>query len=327
MPADQPGPPPTLLVVDDDAAVLRALQRELRDQPVRVDLESDPMAALDRIHTGGYNVIICDQQMPGLSGIELLARAKAVSPDTVRILLTGQSDMAMTARAINEGEVHRFILKPWNRPDLLHHVSLALERNADLRRQRAQALELAEKNDALAELNAGLRRAVQRDGLTGLYNRGEFDLQLERQIKVFQRDRQPFSLLLGDIDDFKRVNDTWGHPAGDQVIRAAAGILLHTLREEMDSAFRYGGEEFAILLRNTTAAAAAVAAGRVLNLVRATRVEAGAAQLSFTLSLGLGQYGGSETAQALLDRVDGALYRAKGEGKDRLHVAPDPAPT
>jgi diguanylate cyclase (GGDEF)-like protein len=244
----------------------------------------------------------------------------------VRVLLTGNADMETTVRAINEGEIHRFIQKPWERKDLLRHVALALERHEELRQRKSLSELLLARNDELAGLNADLRRMTQHDALTGLFNRGEFDRQLQRQIKLFRRDRQPFSLLMGDIDDFKRINDTHGHPAGDEVIRTVAAMLRRALRDEVDSAFRYGGEEFAVLMRNTTSANGSIAAERILTMIRNAGVPAAGATLKFTVSLGLGQYGADETAQALLDRVDGALYQAKREGKDRLHVAQLPPP-
>jgi diguanylate cyclase (GGDEF)-like protein len=313
-----------VLIVDDDPLILRALQRELRDQPLRVEAESDPLAALDRMQPDRYAVVISDQQMPGMTGIELLARVRSLAPETVRVLLTGHADMETTVRAINEGEIHRFIQKPWQRNDLLRHVALAVERHEELRQRNALSKLLLVKNDELSGLNAELRRMAQCDPLTGLFNRGEFDLQLQRQIKLFGRDRQPFSLLMADIDDFKRINDTHGHPAGDEVIRTAAALLRRALREEVDSAYRYGGEEFAVLMRNTTAANGTVAAERILGMVRNASVPAAGTQLRFTLSLGLGQYGADETAQAFLGRVDGALYEAKREGKDRLCAAQSP---
>ena len=315
-----PAAPPAILIVDDDATILLALERVLKDQPLRVDTESDPLAALDRIRPGSYAVVISDQQMPGMTGIELMARIKTVSPDTVRILITGNADMETTVRAINEGEIHRFIQKPWNRSDLLQHVSLAVQRHLDTRQRRSLAESLAARNFELAGLNDALRQVAQRDPLTGLFNRGEFDLQLERQLKLFRRDRQPCSLLMGDIDDFKRINDTCGHPVGDQVIRAAGQALLQTLREEVDSVFRYGGEEFAVILRNTPCAAAMVACERILAAVRASLALAGRAPSRFTMSFGLGQCRPDESAATLLERVDAALYRAKRAGKDRVYV-------
>jgi diguanylate cyclase (GGDEF)-like protein len=255
-----------------------------------------------------------------MTGVELMARIKTVSPDTVRILITGNADMETTVRAINEGEIHRFIQKPWNRSDLLQHVSLAVQRHLDTRQRRSLAESLVARNFELAGLNDALRQVAQRDPLTGLFNRGEFDLQLERQLKLFRRDRQPCSLLMGDIDDFKRINDTCGHPVGDQVIRAAGQALLQTLREEVDSVFRYGGEEFAVILRNTPCAAAMVACERILAAVRASLALAGRAPSRFTMSFGLGQCRPDESAATLLERVDAALYRAKRAGKDRVYV-------
>jgi diguanylate cyclase (GGDEF)-like protein len=316
-----PKAPPAILIVDDDVTILRALQRELRDQPLRVDVESDPVAALARILPGGYSVIVSDQQMPGMTGIQFLAAVKEIAPFTVRVLLTGLTDGEIVIKAINDGEIHRFISKPWSRGDLLRHLSSAMDRHRELQQRQGLVLALTAQNAELANLNRDLREFALRDRMTDLFNRGEFDLQLQRQIALFRRDRQPFALALGDIDDFKRINDTYGHLVGDEAIRTTAAILRRCLRDELDSPCRYGGEEFAVILRATSGDAAVTPIERILTGIRQSRVVAGDATFGFTMSFGLSQYVPDEPAQALISRVDGLLYRAKREGKNCYRVS------
>jgi len=313
--------PPRVLIVDDEEAITRALRRELRGLPIEITAFTDPLAALEAIQTERFALIISDNRMPGMTGIELLERAKEASPDTARIILTGYTDLDSAIGAINKGEVNFFITKPWEREQLLAHVHEGLEKHRLRVTNQRLTEELQAKTDLLSSANAELKQLAVRDRMTGLYNRAEFDEHLARQIKLFRRDGQPFCLALGDIDDFKRVNDTHGHPVGDQVIRGIADVLRASLRDEVDTCYRVGGEEFGILLRNTRAADAVHVLERLLGRVREVAVTVPAGELRVTMSFGVGQHEPDGSAESFLERVDQALYRAKRAGKDRVEPA------
>lgn len=168
-----------------------------------------------------------------------------------------------------------------------------------------------------AEAHRRLLDAALRDALTGVYNRRQFHDRLATETAAARRYGRPLSLLLMDIDNFKSINDRHGHPAGDAVLRAVAGSLRAGARRE-DDVFRYGGEEFAILARETDLAGGLRLAERRLADVRALRFpELRNVIGSVTISAGVAAFDPRESAEQLVQRADGALYAAKRAGKDR----------
>ena len=157
------------------------------------------------------------------------------------------------------------------------------------------------------------------DVLTGLKNRRSFDEELHRQFAQRQRQGIVFSLLVIDLDHFKQVNDTHGHPAGDLVLQTVAQRLTKTLRE-MDLVYRHGGEEFAVICPGSRLHQAATAAERIRQTVEATPVLLKNSSISLTLSVGVAEVVGSEVAEGLLQRVDEALYAAKHAGRNRVRL-------
>ena len=168
-----------------------------------------------------------------------------------------------------------------------------------------------------------LYEAAITDGMTGLYIRRFAMHRLAGELKRARRYQEPLSVIMCDIDHFKRVNDTWGHPAGDAVIIAAAKALQGGVRAEVDLACRFGGEEFVLILPNTGSEAAMLAAERLRQAMEGLRVAAGTAEpLTFTMSLGVAEFGDEGDADALLKRADEALYESKGGGRNRVTLAP-----
>ena len=157
------------------------------------------------------------------------------------------------------------------------------------------------------------------DALTGLKNRRSFDEELHRQFAQRQRQGIVFALLLIDVDRFKQVNDTHGHPAGDLVLRSVAELLTKTLRE-MDLVYRYGGDEFAVICPGSRLHEAATAAERIRQTVETTPVLLKAGSTPVTLSVGVAEVDGSEIADGMLQRADEALYAAKHAGRNRVHL-------
>ena len=314
----EPVPEAKLLIVDDEEPILRALQRELRGQLLSITACNDPHSALEAVKRERFALIITDNRMPGMTGIELLEQVKRISPDTSRILLTGYTDLDSAIRAINEGEINFFIAKPWQREQLLERVAQGLEKHRQRIQNQQLTQNLEETNKFLSLSNEQLKNLASRDQMTGLFNNAEFQNNLGRQIKLFRRDQQPFCLAMGDIDNFKRVNDTHGHPAGDAVIKSIAQILMTVLREEVDTSYRYGGEEFAIIMRNTPEEPGAMVMSRVIARVAQTRVPITGNELAVTMSFGVGQFDPAWSGAELVERVDQALYSAKHGGKNRV---------
>jgi diguanylate cyclase (GGDEF)-like protein len=201
------------------------------------------------------------------------------------------------------------------------------ERVVQLDEEEKELLRAFAATAATAIRNARLYRQTEelavRDGLTGLFNHRYFYERLQHELARGRRYGTPVSLLMIDVDDFKKFNDTYGHPAGDQVLRAVAGEIEADIRRELDIACRYGGEEFAVILPNTPVAARMVG-DRLCRRIAATRVKGpdGGDLGAVTVSIGVAVFPGRSTeVNALVAAADEALYRAKGGGKDRVEVA------
>ncbi|MGE5503110.1 MAG: diguanylate cyclase [Actinomycetota bacterium] len=165
-----------------------------------------------------------------------------------------------------------------------------------------------------------LRRLATTDSLTNVFNRRHFMDTAAAEVERAVRYGRPLSALMLDIDHFKRINDTWGHPIGDEAIKALARTCAAVLRVE-DALGRLGGEEFACLLPETDAAGAAMLAERLRRAIEAIVVDAGGTEVRFTSSVGAAELAGPDwTAEALLSRADAALYRAKQSGRNRVVV-------
>jgi diguanylate cyclase (GGDEF)-like protein len=169
-------------------------------------------------------------------------------------------------------------------------------------------------------------RLATTDGLTGLLNRRTFSAQIQGRLREAQRYNRPLSLLLLDIDHFKKVNDTHRHPAGDAVLRGVAGVAQKQARET-DIVARYGGEEMALILPETDARGAHAIAERLRKAVGAAGYPTERGNLHVTVSVGVATWPGSgEAAEALLEAADKALYRAKQAGRNRVSAAVPASP-
>lgn len=186
------------------------------------------------------------------------------------------------------------------------HSNQGLQAKLDMAEGRLQ--------EQAVEIEAHISRSLT-DPLTGLPNRREFNERLEERMAAWHRRSEAFSLLLIDVDHFKKLNDQYGHLAGDQVLAAIGGALKGAIRRE-DAVARYGGEEFAILLPSTRLEPAAQVAQKVREAVERTFVTHNVYQISATVSIGIAMIQPNETVEMLIQRADGALYAAKAAGRN-----------
>jgi two-component system, cell cycle response regulator len=343
----------TLLIVDDEKPNLDALVSIL-SQYYQVEAFQSAEQALEAIRNGpAPDLVLTDQRMPGMTGVELLEQVQELYPDTVRLILSGYTDPPDVLEAINRGHVQQYLTKPWHAPELLVNIAHALE-NYQLRRERQEVYhKLEETNQQLAHLNSSLedevekqgvdlhdaserlRRAVHElkrlaltDDLTGLHNRRFLDDYLTRELHRAVRYQSPISVIMADVDQFKEYNDRNGHQAGDQALQVIA-ILLHNTLREPDVVVRYGGEEFIAILPQTAPEGAMVAAERMRQAIRSHEFPGDKAQIHgrLTLSFGVAGLGANELNTPhlmrirpadLIDLADKALYRSKLEGRDRV---------
>ena len=161
------------------------------------------------------------------------------------------------------------------------------------------------------------REAATRDPLTGAANRRHLEHALEREVSLVRRHGGSLALLMIDIDRFKQINDRFGHPGGDRCLMAVAACIAGCVRIS-DTLFRYGGEEFCVLLPRTRARGAARVGERVRRAVGALRIPAGAETIRLSVSLGVASFAPGDSAAALLGKADAALYLAKGSGRNTV---------
>jgi diguanylate cyclase (GGDEF)-like protein/PAS domain S-box-containing protein len=270
---------------------------------------------------------------------ELVAAARAGSPVRNRALIGRRGDGStfhaeMTLAPVFDEEgcivsvsvIARDVTERKRQEAEIAALNAALAgRVRDLHRANAEleaALEQLETTQQeLLRLNATLERQATTDALTGLKNRIVFQNSIVEMIAVAERQGSALSLLLVDIDHFKRVNDTRGHQEGDRVLQAVARALGAQVREQ-DIVARFGGEEFAVLLPGTDVGAALLVAEHLRFACRhAARIEP-----CLTVSIGVAGYARGDSEVTLIGRADAALYAAKAQGRDRVVAAPEPAP-
>ena len=212
-------------------------------------------------------------------------------------------------------------------PDAIRAIVGNLVSDAKAMMEQNDALQqrLAESSSEMAELKqdlASVREEAMTDGLTGIANRKAFDMKLLGAAAEAGESQEPLCLLLVDIDFFKKFNDTFGHQAGDQIIRLVAQTFKKGLKGQ-DTAARYGGEEFAIILPHTVLENA-VRVGEVLRRTVAQKEVVNRANQEklgqITISVGVAQYRQGEAIESLIERADSALYRAKQNGRNRVEV-------
>ncbi|KQV52342.1 diguanylate cyclase [Massilia sp. Root335] len=293
-------PPCRVLVVASDAARLDGIEGALAQagmEALRLHKPLDLVATLSRHHP---DAIVIDVDTPACSGIDLamLIRQDPGFLDLPVLVLSDDGDPAARRRAVAAG-VDDFLAPPCARADLALAVMLRVERSR------------------------ALRDLIMRDGMTGLYNHVAIKEQLLREMARGKRDGSPLALALVDLDYFKKINDTYGHPVGDQVIRAIAHMLQQRLRHG-DLIGRYGGEEFAVIMPGTTAAAAARVLDGIRELFGTLSLKADETIFHATFSAGVADLdaaGGGADPAGLFRLADTALYDAKHAGRNRVALA------
>jgi diguanylate cyclase (GGDEF)-like protein len=289
-----------VLVVDDDPDKRALLRVALSMEGYDVRTATNGREALSAIESYQPDLIVTDVMMPEVDGYELARRVRE-NPRTRFIPIILQSATRIEAQDVRLGaEVGAlgFITDP---TDL------------DLLRSRARTL-----LDFKAYLDT-CEEAAFTDHLTGLANRRRFERQLDREIARTERYGHPFCLLMLDIDDYKKVNDTFGHEAGDEAMRRLAKTLQEGIRG-IDLAARIGGDEFAAILAETDLARGVEVAERLREAIEATEIST-ASSITFRITASFGVAESPSCAQStaeLLACADAALYQAKRQGRDRV---------
>jgi two-component system, cell cycle response regulator len=310
----------SILVVDDDDSLLGVLSQLLQEDGYQVTTASSGEEALDRYRENHFPLVISDVKMPGMSGIALLQKIKEINSDGEVIIMTSYATLDIAVSALRLG-AYDFLIKPFEDIELvIALVNRAADKIRLTRENRALLHDLKKKLNDLEQINAFLQNLAVRDGLTGLYNHQYFHEAIAKELARCQRSKGIFSLLFLDIDHFKNYNDTFGHPAGDLVLKKVAQLLSARFRES-DVIARYGGEEFVVLLPGAPKQKALICAEDIRSMISAYPFEGRESQpLGFvSVSVGVATYPeNGNVSEALLRSADSALYQAKTAGRNKI---------
>ncbi len=303
--------PITVLIAEDSPVFQGMLRHMLGKWGYEVLSVADGEQAWQRLQApDGPRLAILDWMMPGLDGVEVCRRVRALArePYTYLLLLTAKTSSRDLVEGMEAG-ADDYVTKPFNAQELRVRLR-AGRRILELERQ-------------LVEAREALRRQATHDGLTGVWNRTAILEILHNELARGSRERAPLAVILADLDHFKRVNDTHGHLAGDAVLREAAGRMRAGLRR-YDSIGRYGGEEFLIVLPGCEGEGVAAQGRRLCEAFREQPFWFAGESLAMTCSLGASWTDAPDGAQMemLVRLADEALYAAKGGGRNRMELAP-----
>ena len=294
-----------ILIVDDRASSTERLIAAL--SPLhKVEVEANPQEAIFKGAEGQYDLFIVSLGLRDFDGLRLCSQLRSLerTRQLPLLLLADLEDRTKILRGLDLG-VNDYLTRPVDRNELLARVA------TQLRRKRY--------SDSLREnVLASLELAVV-DPLTGLNNRRYLETHLASMVDTAAGRGQPCSLMILDIDHFKMVNDTWGHSAGDEVLKNFAARVKRVIRT-VDLMCRLGGEEFVIVMPDTPHSVATKIAQRVLAAVESDpfSIENGARQIPITVSIGLAERGLDANPENLLRRADTALYHSKNNGRNRV---------
>ncbi len=327
--------PVKLLVVEDDSDQLELIGETLEDHFGRgCVMEASSMAEALRQDIAGFDMILCDYNLPDGSGLDLLDQV-VNRFSTPIIMVTGENVGAIAAESIRRGACD-YVVKVG---DYLYTIPVVVEKNlavAKIKRENEHLRvelentlgELREKNGQLEESLRRVEELAATDPLTSLYNRRHFGRVLDQLFAEAQRYDKELSCVMIDLDNYKQLNDTYGHQVGDQILVLAGKVIQSNLRR-MDAAVRYGGDEFVLLLPHADGTEAA----RVVQRIREEFETATAPLLKratgVSMSVGIACSRSQRPAHAeqLVSAADVALYQAKGSGRGRTVVSASAATT
>jgi diguanylate cyclase (GGDEF)-like protein len=301
-----------ILIAEDDPSFRRLLEEKLAMWGYDVVVAENGIAALQILQSDDPpRLAMLDWIMPGMEGVEVCrkVREERKYPYSYIILLTSQQRDEDLVTGMEAG-ADDYITKPFK------HNELRLRLRAGRR--------IIDLQNELAASRDTFRTKATHDSLPGLWNREEVLHILAKELSRAEREEKCIGVIMADIDFFKKINDTYGHLAGDVVLRSIAG-KMHSLMRAYDFIGRYGGEEFLIILPDCSCEYAAAFAERLRLSISSDSIDTSEGMIPVTISLGVAASSkdSKRDADSLIKKADKALYRAKENGRNRVEVAPD----
>ncbi len=298
----------SVLIIDDSVTVREQIIRTLESFNLftRYYEAEDGLEGFKKLLSSPVDIILCDLEMPRIDGFKFLSMLKARPDlqDVPVIILTGMNDRERKIKGLEQG-ASDYITKPFDHEELVARVKIHLK--------------IKKLQDDLKRSNELLLELSNTDHLTGLFNRRYMMEALDKEVQRSIRKGGNLSLIMLDIDHFKRVNDNYGHLQGDVVLQKVALQLQKELRN-YDCAARYGGEEFVAILPDSTLNEAVLAAERIRLAVQETSFSGPLSELNLTVSLGVACFYPDQTStvDGFIKLADDVLYRAKANGRNRV---------
>ncbi|MEL6164738.1 MAG: PleD family two-component system response regulator [Cyanobacteria bacterium J06628_3] len=325
--------PPLILVADDDKSIRTLLCEYMESEGYRVVDVANGRECLDAYISLKPDLVLLDALMPVMDGFTCCHELMQIARNNLALALANFDTESYASTSV--------ISKLWERTPILMITGLDDPVSVDrafgsgasdyvtkpihwavLRQRVKRLLQQAQLYKQLEAANQALQELANMDGLTGLANRRRFDQYLQNQWMNLAGSDKPLSLILCDIDFFKRFNDKYGHPAGDLCLQKVGAVLNGAAQKNQDLVARYGGEEFAVIMPNTHAPGAVHVAALMQSGVRELQVEHSESEVSnyVTLSLGVATTipGFESSPSDLILSADKALYQAKQEGRNRI---------
>ena len=288
----------TILLVDDDPSILEILTDLMAIFGHDYVTARDGVEAIEKLKHNSFHIVLTDMMMPNMDGMELLKHINANYPSIKVIVVTGY-DRTFTYTDVIRAGASDFVSKPFNTDELEAKINRIVRE---------------------IELLSQLELLSISDGLTGLYNRRYFDSKIFEEARRANRQNHYLFLAVIDVDNLKEMNDKYGHLAGDKLLKSVGDIIKHCIRENVDWPFRYGGDEFCVILTQVSREQAITTSERFIQSFSEKK-------LPLTgLSIGLAQFNRSkdvkwtEDIKDLIKRADAALYKAKHTGRNRVVV-------
>jgi diguanylate cyclase (GGDEF)-like protein len=288
-----------VLIVDDAPDTVEIIKKLLVFEGYDVLTTSTGEEGVQKVEQEKPEIILLDISLPGIDGNETLKRIRKVDPIVSVIMLTAFATVDNAISALKEG-ASDFIKKPFENEHLVHLVNQCLEKYQTLKEK--------------GRLEEEVQRLSITDDLTGLHNYRHFYKTLELEIARLKRQRTALSLLMFDMDNFKRYNDLYGHLEGDKVLKKVGEVVNRLIRSQVDSGYRYGGDEFAVLLVGATLDQAMPIAERL----RISIEQAGFQDIS--VSIGVTEFYPDYNLREFVRLADDSLYAAKHSGGNRVYA-------
>ena len=315
-----------VMLVDDQAMVGEAVRRALSNQPdINFHFCIDPLLALQSAEKIRPTVILQDLVMPGVDGLSLVRqyRDNEATHNIPIVVLSTKEEAAIKSAAFAAG-ANDYLVKLPDDIELIARIRYHSHAYLNLLQRDAAFHALRESQQELVKKNVELSRLINVDGLTGLNNRRYLDEFAEIEWRRAIREQTEFGILMVDVDDFKRYNDTYGHLAGDEVLRSVGRIIKVCTQRPSDIAARFGGEEFIAILPDTSTQGVLVLGEKLCRGVEELGLLHRASTVAEVVTISIGGVSviprQGKSLLAAIEVADEALYEAKRSGKNRLVI-------